>query len=48
MRKVITFPLNVIVFILALIWVVFIRVQERAIWLERKLDIFEENKGKKK
>lgn len=47
MRKLLTFPFNLVCLILALFGVVLIRSKEFAVGLERKLDVFEEKKKKK-
>lgn len=46
-RKLLTFPFNLICGILALIGIFLIRSKEIAIGIERKIDIFEENKSNK-
>ena len=48
MRKLIMFPLNLIIFILAIIGVLFVRIKERSIWMDRKLDNFEKNRNRKR
>jgi len=48
MRKLIMFPLNLIIFILAIIGVLFVRIKERRIWMDRKLDNFEKNRNRKR
>ena len=46
-RKIITFPFNVLATILALPMVLCIRAMEKDRWIERKIDIFEMSKKKK-
>jgi hypothetical protein len=48
MRKIILLPLNILVFLLSLIGVLVVRVKERSIWMDRKLDNFENKRKKKK
>lgn len=47
-RKFIVFPLNFLVFILALIGVLFVRVKERSVWMDRKIEDFEKARNKKR
>lgn len=47
-RKIVTLPFNIIAFVIALVFTIIIRAKEIAIGLERKIDIFEQAKGKKK
>jgi len=48
MRKLIVFPFNLLVLLLAIPWVIILRVQERARWIDRKIDNFEQGNNKKK
>lgn len=48
MRKLITLPFNIICFILAILGVILVRSKEMSIGLERRLDVFEEGRKKKK
>jgi len=46
-RKLIVFPLNLLIFILALIGVLLVRAKERSIWIDRKIENFEKARNKK-
>ena len=48
MRKLIVLPIHLLVFILSIPWVICIRVDERAKWIDRKISNFELNKNKKR
>jgi hypothetical protein len=47
-RKLIVFPLNVLIFILALIGVLIVRAKERSIWMDRKIKKFKKSRNRKR
>jgi len=47
-RKLIVLPLNILIFIFALIGVLIVRSKERSIWMDRKIEDFEKGRNRKK
>ena len=47
-RKLIVLPLNLLIFLLALIGVLLVRAKERSVWMDRKIENFEKARNRKK